>query len=146
MELSLWCFCLEKYFTLGRTHNQLTCVPAFLEGKKWERHTCSFFCSLILLQNRDYKLFLSGRLEVESNPARWHRENVDEIGCKRMDMCTYSLMYALEMESILYRRVWKKPRDWSFCPFKLFKDINRQSIVWKTGKSSTSMVYCSEVS
>lgn len=33
MELSLWCFCKEKYFTLGRTHNQLTCVPAFWERK-----------------------------------------------------------------------------------------------------------------
>lgn len=30
----------------------------------------------------------------------------------------------------------KKAQDWSFCPWKSFKDINRQSIVWKTGKSS----------
>ena len=78
----------------------------FWRGKKWERHTCSFFCSLILFQNRDYKLFLSGRLEVVSNPTRLLRENVDEIHCKRMDMCTYSLMYALEME----RRVWRKKK------------------------------------
>lgn len=112
MELSLWCFCLEKYFTLGRTHNQLTCVPAFFffffGREKKKRHTCSFFCSLILLQIRDYELFLSERLEVESNPARWRRENVDEIVCKRTDMCTYSLMYALEMETVLYRRLKKK--------------------------------------
>lgn len=72
------------------------------------RHTCSFFCSLILLQIRDYELLLSERLEVARNLARWRHENVDEICCKRTDMCTYSLMYALEMETVLYRRMKKK--------------------------------------
>lgn len=87
--------------------------------KKWERHTCSFFCSLILLQIRDYELFLSERLEVESNPARWHRGNVDEIRSKRMDMCTYSLMYALEMETTLYRRLYKKSTRLKFLSLKM---------------------------
>lgn len=51
---------------------------------------------------------MSECLEVKSNPARWRRENVDEIRCRRMDMCTYSLMYALEIGSFLYREFEKK--------------------------------------
>lgn len=100
---------LGKIFYLEKnTQPADMCSCFFGGGKKWERHTCSFFCSLILLQNRDYTLFLSECLEVKSNPARWRCENVDEIRCKRMDMCTYSLMYALEMGSFLYREFKKK--------------------------------------
>lgn len=111
---------LGKIFYLGKNTQPADMCSCFFGGKKkWERHTCSFFCSLILLQIRDYELFLSERLEVESNPARWHCENVDEIRCKRMDMCTYSLMYALEMETILYRRLYKKSTRLKFLSLKI---------------------------
>lgn len=133
---------LGKIFYLGKNTQPADMCSCFFGGKKNERGTLVlfFFGSLIPLQNRDYELFLSQCLEVESNPTRWHCENVDEIHRKRMDMCTYSLMYTLEMETSLYRRVWKE----SFCPWKWFKVINRQSIEWKTRKSPR--MYCSGTS
>lgn len=139
---------LGKIFYLGKNTQPADMCSCFFGGGKNERDTLvlsfvlwyfyrlgtiSFSCQAALKS----KVTLQGgvvKMLMKSAVKEW--TCVHTLLCMHLK---WKVFCTEEFEK-------KKARDWSFCPWKSFKDINRQSIVWKTGKLSPSMLYCSEVS
>lgn len=96
---------LGKIFYLGKNTQPADMCSCFFGGEKNERDT--LVLSFVLWYFYRFETMSFSCQNALKSKVTWQGgENVDEIHCKRMDMCTYSLMYALEMETMPYRRLY----------------------------------------
>lgn len=135
---------LGKIFYLGKNTQPADMCSCFFGGKKNERDTLVLSFVLWYFYRFETMSF-SCQSALKSKVTRQGgivkmlmKSAVKEWTCVHILLCMH-----LKWKPFCTEDYIKKARDWSFCPWKLFKVINRQPTVRKTEKkSSTPTMSC----